>query len=215
MSASNGNGKGIAFLRGLIGHRGDECVIWPLCRDSQNGYGRIGYLAKMHWAHRLMCQLAHGEPPTPGHEAAHSCGRGNEGCVNPAHLSWATKTRNQLDRRRHGTKSNAVWGWRGKLSEAQVEEIRALRGSFTQRAIAARFGISDATVRDIYSGKTRGADRMKNGSRITPDQVRGIASMRSTGSGYKEIAAKFGVSETTCYRICHGHRRQSIAPTLA
>lgn len=50
-----------------------------------------------------MCQKAHGDPPSPKHDAAHSCGRGHEGCVNPNHLSWKTKKQNQADRITHGT----------------------------------------------------------------------------------------------------------------
>lgn len=152
-SGNRGKGKGIKFLRDLIGHAGDECVIWPLFRDV-NGYGRVGYDGKPSgWAHRVMCELAYGPQPD-GHQAAHSCGRGKYGCVNPKHLSWETKTQNQLDRSRHGTRSRAHWGNVGKLKAEQVVAIRALAGRATQREIAEMFEITDATVRDILSGKT-------------------------------------------------------------
>lgn len=150
-----GSGNGIKFLRALLTDAPADCVIWPQFRD-ENGYGRLVHEQKQYWAHRLMCEMAHGAPPSPDHEAAHSCGRGHEGCVNPRHLSWATKTRNQLDRRSHGTKSPCGWRWRPKLTPEQVLQIRALKGTTTQtqREIAGMFGVTDATVRDVWSGKS-------------------------------------------------------------
>jgi len=148
-----GQGGGIKFLRGLLENAPPHCVTWPLFRDA-NGYGKIGYCGKQHWAHRLMCTRANGEPPSPHHEAAHSCGNGDQGCVNPRHLSWQTKTRNQLDRRQHGTKNNPYWGKDGKLSREEVIQIRALKGATTQAKIAQMFSITDATVRDIFRRRT-------------------------------------------------------------
>lgn len=121
---NKGRGLGIEFLRSLISHEGDECVIWPLFRDPQNGYGRIGYLGKHYWSHRLMCEMAKGPPPSPDHEASHSCGRGHEGCVHPKHLSWKTATENQRERRIHGTHGKGQ-GYRFKLTPEKVAEIRA------------------------------------------------------------------------------------------
>ena len=151
--SKKGQGNGIKFLRALLTDAPADCVIWPQFRDP-NGYGRLGHDGKGYWAHLLMCELAHGKPPTPEHEAAHSCGRGHDACVNPRHLSWATKTRNQLDRRAHGTAASAGWRWHPKLNPEKVLEIRALRGKKTQREIAAMFGVTDATVRDVQSGRS-------------------------------------------------------------
>jgi hypothetical protein len=44
-------------------------------------------------------------------------------------------------------------GKRGKVTPDQVREIRALKGEMTQRALAERYGISDATVRGIQTGR--------------------------------------------------------------
>jgi len=156
MRGSPGLGFGLKFLRDLLDNAPPHCVTWPLFRDT-NGYGRVSFYGKIEWAHRRMCFLAHGEPPSPAHEAAHSCGNGNRGCVNPRHLSWQTKTRNQLDRRHHGTKNNAYWGVEGKLTREEVIQIRALRGVKTQAEIAGMFAITDATVRDIFSRRTHTA----------------------------------------------------------
>lgn len=49
------------------------------------------------WLERHMCKLKNGDPPTPDHEAAHSCGNGKHGCINPNHLRWATDAENMAD----------------------------------------------------------------------------------------------------------------------
>jgi DNA-binding transcriptional regulator YiaG len=148
---NKGKGRGIAFLRALIGHSGDACITWPLSR--QRGYAIVGLNGKIFKAHRLMCELAHGAPPSPDYEAAHSCGRGHHGCVNPNHLSWKTRAENQQDRRRHNT-HGILSPTRFKLTEANIAEIRAKEGIETVTDLAARFGVTRSTIRQIHLRKT-------------------------------------------------------------
>jgi hypothetical protein len=58
----------------------DCCLIWPFGRNS-TGYGLVTIDGEQTYAHRAMCKRVHGEPPTPEHQAAHSCGRGHDGCL--------------------------------------------------------------------------------------------------------------------------------------
>jgi hypothetical protein len=99
-----------------------------------------------------MCELVNGKPPTPKHHAAHNCGKGSSGCIHPKHLEWKTGRANQLDRRKHGTHTNGG-GRRRKVTPEQVREIRAAKGKVTQRALAAKYGISDASVRGIQANR--------------------------------------------------------------
>lgn len=145
-----GNGAAVRWIRAqATAWVSDECLYWPFHRT--NGYGVLGYLGKMHYAHRFMCELVHGPAPSPDHEAAHSCGRGHEGCCNPKHISWKTKTENQLDRKLHGRTANP----RGKLTVAQAAQILALKGKKPQREVALMFGTSRANVSLIQCGKAR------------------------------------------------------------
>jgi hypothetical protein len=123
----------------------DLCVGWPFTR-IRTGYGRFGRQRKNIYAHRYICEWAHGPAPTPKHQASHSCGNGHLGCVNPRHLSWKTNSENQLERREHGTAKN---GKRWKLTPAQVAEIRAAEGQERTDIVAARYGIRESTVRGI------------------------------------------------------------------
>lgn len=151
---ARGKGICVTWIRDHVAHQDDDCLIWPFSRNPINGYGHFGHERKHYLAHRFMCKLAHGEPPTPKHQAAHSCGKGRDGCINPRHLSWKTHSQNQLDRRLHGTKHNAWWGKKGKLKPQQVLAIRALKGQLTQAAIARDFMTTESNVRAIQNGKT-------------------------------------------------------------
>jgi hypothetical protein len=146
-------GEAMAWLLAHTTHQGDECLIWPFSRQW-DGRGSLGFMGQRHHAHRMMCILAHGTPPTPRHRAAHSCGKGHEGCVHPGHLEWKTNSENQLDRRVHGTVNRNPNGRRGKLTHEQVREIRALKGKMTQIQLGAMFGVNFRSIGFIHQGRT-------------------------------------------------------------
>ncbi len=147
-------GAPLKFIKSVVlPFDSSQCLTWPFYR-RKNGYGEIRTGGKMTGAHRLVCALAHGEPPSPKHEAAHSCGKGHEGCVNPDHLRWATPFENANDRASHGTIPFGERAPSAKLTRDDVVEIRALAGSVSQRMIAARFGISHSNVCRIVRGRT-------------------------------------------------------------
>lgn len=152
-----GNGKAYAWLVAHAGHQDDACLIWPFNRCAPHGRGQLGHNGKRSLlAHREMCRLVHGEPPTAKHQASHSCGNGHLGCVNPRHLSWATNSQNQMDRRRHGTMQRNPTGKKGKLTAEQVTRIKALKGKKTQLELAEMFGVKYGTIGSIHRGETWG-----------------------------------------------------------
>jgi hypothetical protein len=140
----------IDWIRANAGYAGDECLTWPFSIGA-DGYGRAHYpgTAKLTIASRLMCIVAHGEPPSPKHEAAHSCGRGKSACTNPRHLYWATPTINHADKILHNTTNRGERQWRAKLSEADVRQIRSLIGTMTNAAIAKRFDVDQSHISEI------------------------------------------------------------------
>jgi hypothetical protein len=150
----SGKGAKALWVFAHANYAGDDCLIWPFKRNP-NGYGMLSYKAQLTWAHRFMCIVAHGEPPAGKTDAAHSCGHGNQGCVNPRHLSWKSKRENMLDQRQHGTARNAWWGAKGKLKPAEVISIRALKGKKTAIEIAKDYPhITANTVRTVLRGVT-------------------------------------------------------------
>ena len=98
-SPHRGKGGNYQWIKDHVGHADDKCLIWPFSY-RWNGYGQVGLNGKVRYPHRIMCELAHGEPPSRKHVAAHSCHNGRGGCVNPRHLSWKTASENILERTR-------------------------------------------------------------------------------------------------------------------
>lgn len=126
------------------------CIRWPFA-VGKDGYGRVHRPGRgsLTTASRAVCELAHGAPPSPRHEAAHLCGKGNEGCVNPAHLAWKTPAENQGDRVRHGTSNRGERQWQARLTADDVRQIRSLHPQVSRRALAIRFGVSYGLIVDI------------------------------------------------------------------
>lgn len=145
---NKGNGASIQWLRAHVEHVGLDCLQWPF--STSRGHADLSLNGKTIKACPLMCKLAHGEPPTPSHEAAHSCGRGHMGCINPQHLSWKTRTENQRDRQAHGTAGKAGWSHvRYKLTPKQVIEIRAIGPSKTKEELGRMFSVTPANIAKI------------------------------------------------------------------
>jgi len=162
-SGARGQGAGIAFLRAHVGHTGEDCLPWPMSTDGR-GYGVLGFEGENYKAHRMMCILAHGEPPSPLHQAAHSCGNGHLGCVNPLHLSWKTPTQNMADSVAHGTARTDRGRKRVKLTVEQVQQILALKGVKSQQEVAEIFGVSWRQIGKIQRGVSwRGGQLHKPG----------------------------------------------------
>lgn len=145
--------------------KSDGC--WPWRGARLRGYGKFNSrtLGRQGYAHRFAYEFARGPIPD-GLQVLHRCD--NPPCCNPDHLFLGTQLDNIADMVAKGRgASGDRSGWRthpermprgerhshAKLTAAQVEEIRATprrRGS--QRALARRFGVSEATVSLIVNG---------------------------------------------------------------
>ena len=149
------NGTATQFIETALSYQADDCLIWPFARHS-NGYPRININGHTTGAHRVICARAHGSAPSPKHEAAHLCGNGHLGCISPFHLQWKTRQENNDDKFVHGTHQRGETANGAKLTEAQVREIRNLKGIMKQADIAVMFGISRPTVSSIHLRKNWG-----------------------------------------------------------
>lgn len=129
----------------------DECILWPYGTDA-NGYAQLVTHDELsNYVHRRLCHLKHGAPPTPGHQAAHSCGNGHLGCVNWKHVRWATRKENEADKLAHGTRQAGAKHVHSRLSENDVLAIRA--STATQTALARAYGVDQSQISLIRSGK--------------------------------------------------------------
>lgn len=128
-----------------------ECLIWPFARNKA-GYGDVNFPNIEGLAHRVMCMLAHGVPINSDDEAAHSCGNGHLGCVNPHHLNWKTRLANIRDKKQHGTQPSGA-----KIHFAKLTANEALEVKYSvkpQRELADKFNVSINTIKRIRDGIT-------------------------------------------------------------
>lgn len=138
-----------------LNHKGDDCLVWPYPRNNM-GYGMVSIANKNVYAHRYICSVVHGEPPTPKHHAAHSCGNGDKGCLSPSHLSWKTAAENAADKVIHGTHNRGVKSHMARLTENDVKEIWGLKGKEPQKSIARRYKVSAGAIQRIHEQKNWG-----------------------------------------------------------
>ena len=111
-------GEPLKFLRQQMTAETDECVPWPFAGTVDRG--RLRVEGELISACRLICSWVYGDPEDETLQAAHSCGNGHLGCVNPKHLRWATPKQNSDDKVLHGTN-----GATSKLTDAQIVAIAA------------------------------------------------------------------------------------------
>jgi hypothetical protein len=128
-----------------------ECHIW-LGHRNKDGYGKLKVGGKTVTAHRVAFYLAHGRWPTPC--CLHRCD--NPPCCNPDHLFEGTQADNAADRdakgHRRGGSGESTRS--AKLDSCDVLEIFFNHEGLSQAERARRYGVSDATVSLILSGKS-------------------------------------------------------------
>lgn len=131
----------------------DECWPWSGHKTAA-GYGAFRYMGRQIYAHRASFEANRGVIPN-GMVVCHRCD--NPPCVNPGHLFLGTQKDNIADmhmKGRHATSASQFGEThnQAKLTEADVMAIRASTES--QREIARKYRVSQATINDIFKRKT-------------------------------------------------------------
>lgn len=145
------NGEPLAFLQANVHFDGPDCLTWPFSKNCY-GYAQLRHEAKVARAHRVMCTLAHGEPPSSEHYAAHECGNGHLACVHPKHLKWKTHAENSEDAVRHGRLRTDKGKSRRKLTHEQVLTILNPPPGKTLRELSEEFGVTYLHASKIRRG---------------------------------------------------------------
>lgn len=135
------------FISYALRYTGADCLIWPYSRN-EHGYGTVSVAGRTARSHRVVCIEAHGTPPTPKHQAAHSCGV--RLCCNPSHLRWATRSENESDKYTHGTDQRGGKNHHAKLCEQAVLHIKSHKGLISQSELAKTHGVSRQAISDVH-----------------------------------------------------------------
>lgn len=137
-------GEPLAWLEAHVATDSDECLIWPF-RTNKHEYGLVRYEDRSQVASRIMCRLAHGEPPEGKPWALHSCH--TPSCCNPNHLRWGGEAENAADRAGAGTR---LLGEAHPGARMTAERVLAVRASSARTADLARlYGVSVGCITAI------------------------------------------------------------------
>lgn len=138
------------FFRSFERGPSNLCWLWKGAK-LPTGYGALrGDDGETVRANRFAYQQFIGKIPS-GKLVLHTCDV--RLCVNPAHLRLGTYKDNSEDAVAKHRTAHSERHPQAKLTDAQVREIRALRGRLQQKEIAARFNISPSIVCQILKGQ--------------------------------------------------------------
>lgn len=116
------------------------------------GYGNIWDNGKTRGAHIVAYELLVGPVHPIGINVCHNCD--NKWCINPEHLFLGTQLDNIHDmivKGRDGFRGTR--NGRALLDLEKVNEIKNLLGVLTQEQIADQYGVSEATISAISTGR--------------------------------------------------------------
>lgn len=129
-----------------------QCWEWT-GNINDTGYGRLCFGGKVYLAHRIAWKLYREERNLPAGNlmhVRHSCD--NPPCVNPTDLVLGTIQQNLLDMAEKGRQARGERHGQAKLTEADVQAMRASLDS--PSTLAARYGVAYATAHNAITGKT-------------------------------------------------------------
>ena len=132
-----------------------QCWIW--LRGNLSDYCAYGHISVKHKhirVHRFSYELHFGKVPE-GLHVLHRCD--TPLCVNPSHLFLGTEQENKDDMVSKGRQAKGSECGGSKLTEEQVTEIKRRyvyrHPKHGQRAMSREFGVSQAAIHLIISGK--------------------------------------------------------------
>lgn len=129
------NSKGKKYLRAAVAPDGESPKWVPV--------------------HVLVLLAFKGQRPFPDAQACHNDGDAHNNT--PGNLRWDTAKANAEDRCNHGTQVRGEVVAKATLTRAQVAEIKAALPHWKRgmgREFANKFGVTDATISAVKSGRT-------------------------------------------------------------
>lgn len=173
---------------------------------GSDGYLKIGLTKKgtrktLH-VHALVLRSFVGKRPVDK-EVRHLDGDKTNNVL--SNLRYGTKEENEADKRSHGNLPSS-------LNPAQVRRVRDLylQGTYTQKVLARKFGVSEDTIHNIVKGKSwwhlsdSEFSCSDNRATLTAGQVRAIRKRYAGGNITMVALSKaYGVSDRQISNIVH------------
>lgn len=120
-------------------------------------------------------------------KACHTCP--NKHCVNPAHLYWGTAMDNMRDRVKDGTNCAGEKCATAKLTQIQVDEIRAKYKPVTYKSLANEYGKSYNEICNIVRG------------RFTDDIANEIREKYINQYSYEKLSTEYKITKSNIEKI--------------
>ncbi len=140
------------FMASIQFEQMSGCWLWERAM-FRDGYGKVDYEGKQ--ARATRASYMHFVGPIPdGHFVLHKCD--TPLCVRPDHLFTGTQKQNIADMFAKGRQHDRRGEKQGqsKLTEAQVREIKSLKGKVGPTELGRRYGVNHSAICAIYAGKT-------------------------------------------------------------
>lgn len=141
------------FIDYALSFESDTCLPWPFGRNSA-GYGHFTEGSRWVLAHRVVCERANGPATDATLFAAHECGNGHAGCVNPKHIRWKTPKENSADMVRHGRSQRGEQSYNSRLTEHDVRFIRANKDAMSAPEMAKKLGVHRGVIHHVLRGNS-------------------------------------------------------------
>ncbi len=147
---------GVVYCCRPINGKGSTPAQWRVVKGLPCSGGRYLQVAidrKKHLVHRLVARAFHGEA-MPGQEVAHINGDGHDN--RSANLMYVSHAANEAMKQLHGTAPTGSKNGAAVLDESSVRTIRRLvrgGGRGVQRRMAEQFGVSEATISMVVTGR--------------------------------------------------------------
>ena len=206
------------WARVTIPDNPELCWEW-VGGKTGSGYGAMMINYEFISVHRYSYELHFGGIPE-GRFVCHTCD--NPSCVNPKHLFLGTPKDNMEDMTNKGRQVTGRWNsYSGedhpmsKLTWDEVDEMRELysSGSYTQVALADKFGVTHTSVCDIVHWQIWRKDDSPppiypGKYKLSEEQVKEIRSLYKTGKYFqREIGTMFGVNASYVSMLVNNRRR--------
>lgn len=88
--------RGVAdWYIGLAHEDKHGCLIHEAQARNGGGVGTVYFEGRVVSLCRIIIESHWGSSPDPSFDASHTCLRGQQGCINPMHLVWESRSNNK------------------------------------------------------------------------------------------------------------------------